>query len=273
MKNITDKLVVYSRSENTIWTDEHISKKLLLAHLDYDNDAASRNIKTIQKTINWIDSIAEGKKKLLDLGCGPGIYADLFSDRGYAVTGIDISKNSIDYAKNCALKLKKDITYINSNYVNEKINGKYDLAVCIYCDFGALIPNEQKLFLKNVYASLNEKGILILDVFGIDSCLQWKETRTWSYNESESFWCKEPHFILEEIVHFKEEMAWGRRILILSDHNEIKEYIIWDNYYTEDKIQGLLKEYGFEVEGINKTIVEENHFTTNDVMFIKARKT
>jgi len=38
-------------------------------------------------------------KHLLDLGCGAGRHAEAFSKLGHAVTGIDLSKNSIDAAK------------------------------------------------------------------------------------------------------------------------------------------------------------------------------
>ncbi len=41
-------------------------------------------------------------KKLLDLGCGAGIYSELLYDKGFSVTGIDFSKRSIEYAQNHA---------------------------------------------------------------------------------------------------------------------------------------------------------------------------
>ncbi len=38
-------------------------------------------------------------KKLLDLGCGPGIYAEILKKRGASVWGVDISAKEIDIAK------------------------------------------------------------------------------------------------------------------------------------------------------------------------------
>lgn len=38
-------------------------------------------------------------KKILDLGCGPGQYSYLFADKGFAVTGLDYSKEMIKQAK------------------------------------------------------------------------------------------------------------------------------------------------------------------------------
>ena len=53
---------------------------------------------------------------LLDLGCGPGIYAELFYQYGYQVTGIDLSKRSISYAQASAKQKGFDIIYLRSDY-------------------------------------------------------------------------------------------------------------------------------------------------------------
>ena len=141
-------LKLFFRSKNNIWTDEFISEQMLKAHLDYSRDGASRNIYTVRKTIDWINSVSEDKKKLLDLGCGPGIYANGFDDLHYAVTGIDVSPKSIDYAQEWAHKENRKIKYVCQDYIYVPIHGQFDIAVCIYCDFGAMIPREQALFLK-----------------------------------------------------------------------------------------------------------------------------
>lgn len=86
-----DKPPLFQRSAVNFWDDEHISGYLLEAHLDPDFDGASRKSGTIGKSIQWITSVAPSGQfpALLDVGCGPGIYAQLFTARGYRVTGID----------------------------------------------------------------------------------------------------------------------------------------------------------------------------------------
>ena len=75
--SINDNLQVYQRSKNFIWTDSYIAKNMLAAHLDLNNDATSRNLKTIKKTIRWIETKIPKKGRVLDLGCGPGLYSSL----------------------------------------------------------------------------------------------------------------------------------------------------------------------------------------------------
>ena len=71
---------LYQGSSKAFWDDEHISKSMLAAHLDSDNDGASRKLATIQKSVEWICKYVKNVegKRLLDLGCGPGLYAEQY---------------------------------------------------------------------------------------------------------------------------------------------------------------------------------------------------
>ena len=107
-----EKPPIYTKAKAAFWNDEHISKQMLKAHLDPEFEGASRKLKFIQESVIWIkESVSPVKYPLLlDIGCGPGIYAEKFSKEGYQVTGIDYSKRSIDYAQQSASKQNLDIT-------------------------------------------------------------------------------------------------------------------------------------------------------------------
>ncbi len=72
-KNYSDELKLFQRSDETIWTDEHISKSLLEAHLDESSNAASRKSFSRIDVVNWINSKIKPNSKIIDLGCGPGL--------------------------------------------------------------------------------------------------------------------------------------------------------------------------------------------------------
>lgn len=86
---------------------------MLKAHLNPEFEGASRKLTFIEESVAWIKDIVSPMKYplLLDVGCGPGIYAERFAASGYQVTGIDFSARSIDYARSSALKKGLDITY------------------------------------------------------------------------------------------------------------------------------------------------------------------
>ncbi len=268
---MNNKLTLYERSKDFLWTDEHISAGMLSFHLRQDTDAASRNRKTILKTVEWIDSFLPKNGSIIDLGCGPGLYAEELALKGYTVAGLDISPRSIEYAKKSAAEKKLPIEYSCGSYITQKIEGSYDGAVCIYCDFGALIPSEQKVFLKNVHDALKEGGIFIFDVFGYGMSSTKKEFRSWEYNDGPGFMCSTKHFIMSEVVYFEEEKVWGSRNIV-STENSIKEYTTWDTMYNNDSITELLDQNGFTVQEIHTSLVASNSFTSDDVLFVKAVK-
>lgn len=79
------------------WTDPHIARQMLAAHLDPTTDAASRRPETIQRSVAWIVQTLGLRpgNRVLDLGCGPGLYAIRLAQDGLQVTGVDFSQNSI----------------------------------------------------------------------------------------------------------------------------------------------------------------------------------
>ena len=80
----------------SIWTDAHISMKMLEMHLDPNFDAASRKPETIDHTVDWISkNYLPEQGRLLDLGCGPGLYCERFSRKGHDVVGVDQRRLSI----------------------------------------------------------------------------------------------------------------------------------------------------------------------------------
>ena len=244
---------------------------MLDLHLDTTNDAASRNAKTIIDTVDWIDGVIPGESSIIDLGCGPGLYSERLSQKNHTVTGIDISKRSIQYAKQSAGRKNLSIRYYHQSYLRNIAHGTFDVAMCVYCDFGALTIDEQVLFLKNVSHCLNDNGVLILDVFAHNLSGTKTEERKWDYCASSDFWSTKPHYILYECKYFKDANAWGTRNVIL-EATKTKEFITWDTMYTEDSITKLLTENGFTVETIKTDLIHKNEFTSNDVLFVKAKK-
>ncbi|HGS9412614.1 class I SAM-dependent methyltransferase, partial [Clostridioides difficile] len=161
---------LYKQSEINFWDDEYISKQLLKAHLDTNFEGASRNFNFIEDSVNWIVTVANPANypKLLDLGCGPGLYAEKFAQKGYKVTGIDFSKRSINYAQNRNKETNLNINYLFQSYLNMNYNEEFDLATLIYCDYGALSTENRRLLMEKIYDSLKPGGKLILDVFTIN---------------------------------------------------------------------------------------------------------
>ncbi|MBN2693538.1 methyltransferase domain-containing protein [bacterium] len=267
------ELKLFQQSISSIWRDSYISKNLLKAHLDFNNDAASRGVVSINNTIDWIIKRVPNKASILDLGSGPGLYAIELAKLGYKVTGVDFNKSSIEYAiDNNHIEGKTE--YIYGDYLNESLNNSiYDSVLMIYCDFGALIPSEQEKILKKIYSLLPKDGVFIFDVFGKRLADIKKDKRNWYYSNGGDFWRENPYIMLEEVKNFPNSQAIGARYILIDEVTKEKtDYIMWDQYYDEKQIKTLLENNGFLVEEIEHSLVKENQFISNDVMFIKAKK-
>ena len=102
------------------------------------------------------------KLKCLDIGCGGGLLSERIARLGASVTGIDITKNSIEVAKIHALNSGLNINYINtdlSSFIKTNSSKKFDLVIA-----SEVIEHleNRDLFFWEVSKLLKNKGILIL---------------------------------------------------------------------------------------------------------------
>ena len=58
-----------------LWADEHTSKQMLEYHLNEAIDVSSRNMRFIERSVEWIGSHfgVDKSTEIADFGCGPGL--------------------------------------------------------------------------------------------------------------------------------------------------------------------------------------------------------
>lgn len=249
-ENLTESLGIPSLYEKTkvpFWDDEHISKQMLKAHLDPNFEGASRTLNFIENSVDWISKIIspEKYKKLFDIGCGPGIYAERFEIAGYQVTGIDFSKRSIDYAIESSKRKCLDIDYVYQDYLEMSIDKKFDVATMIYCDYGALSENDRIMLMKKIYYHLRPGGKFLLDVFSIVKYNSFEEKRTWQAHSFGGFWSKDEYVELNQYCKYKEFVTLEQTNIISKKGNKV--YYIWNTYFTKESLIKEAEEAGFKI--------------------------
>lgn len=272
MKYLKEIPAEYTPSSKKFWDDKHISKFMLKAHLNPDVESASRNHLFIEKSAEWIVSLVPEKKgkKILDLGCGPGIYAEKFYNRGFDVTGIDFSKRSIEYAVASAAKKNMKIEYKYMNYLEIDYENEFDMVVLIYCDFGVLSPEDRKVLLKKIYKVLKPEGILILDVFTEKFYEKFQEKTEITYEDS-GFWSEIPYSCIQRNKIYGDTLTSLEQYIIITE-NDCECYNIWNYIFDKESISMELRTGGFSKIRFFNNVAGEKESQNNSTLCIYAEK-
>ena len=237
---------LYAASTAPFWDDEHISKHMLEAHLNPNHDAASRKPDFMQKSADWIAMYCNANgKKLLDLGCGAGIYTELFHERGFCVTGVDFSKRSIGYARRNAEERGYAITYLYMDYLNISFDAEFDVATLIYCDFGVLSPESRAVLLQKVYTALKVGGILILDAWNVPYLDSYSTGDSVRYEKS-GFWSDDPSVVIERDRYYEATANTLEQYIVVTESG-CECYNTWNQIYNSQTLTAELESAGFEV--------------------------
>lgn len=237
----------YTASE--LWTNEHTAQQMLQYHLNDDIEASSRNSVFIEKSCDWIaDHFNINGKKIIDFGCGPGLYASKLAQRGAFVTGIDFSENSINYARAAAKEKELEINYIVSDYLDFETAEKFDLIIMIMCDFCALSPNQRKTLLTKFKAILKPEGSILMDVYSLSNFEKKSESAAYEKNQLFGFWSPSDYYTFVNTFKYEDEKVLLDKYTIYEANKDEKIVYNWLQHYSVGKLQAELNQNGLLVK-------------------------
>lgn len=260
----SEKPELYEPGNVIMWTDPYISKQLLDIHLNEHIDLGSRKPETIRKTVDWVLShMNKEKLNILDLGCGPGLYTELFARKGYKVTGVDFSENSVNYAKQEADKKGLDINYLHQNYLELNVpDNTFDLVTLIYTDLGVLNPDERDILLGNIKKALKPGGIFIFDVLNDKDLDKKVSPKNWEASNS-GFWRANPYLALSESFLFeKEKVVLSQHVVAEDGRTEV--YRFWTHFFSHEDISNVLSPHGFTKMSFHEDVLPVSDIWNGD---------
>ncbi|MCB2406376.1 class I SAM-dependent methyltransferase [Hymenobacter lucidus] len=99
--------------------------------------------------------------RLLDLGCGKGRHAIYLSEKGYDVTGVDLSPESIDYARQYATE---QLRFYVHDMRDPLPYGPFDFIFNLFTSFGYFAnETENVVALRSAAAALRPGGKMVID--------------------------------------------------------------------------------------------------------------
>jgi cyclopropane fatty-acyl-phospholipid synthase-like methyltransferase len=255
-----------------LWTDEHTSKQMLSYHLNEQVDLSSRNTAFIDRSVDWIASHFNigPATKIADFGCGPGLYTTRLAKKQADVTGIDFSKNSIQYAKTSAAKQGLNICYTHQNYLDFVTEKKFDLITMIMCDFCALSPTQRSHMLNKFHTLLKPDGSLLLDVYSLAAFDQYQESATYQLNQLNGFWSGNKYYgFLNKFKYEQEKVTLDKYTIV--EASRTRTIYNWLQYFTPETLKKEFKNQGLTIEEIYSNVAGSPHTPKTNEFAIIAK--
>ncbi len=202
----------------------------------------------------------------LDVGCGGGWFTRAFQKQGYAMTGMDISAEMLDFAQETALSRGVRSEYILGDIAKTKLPSRFDFVTAINDCINYIPKIKLDAAFKNVRGGLRKGGIFLFD---ISSARKFKEkiANTVSADDRDeitylSFNREEEDGVTMDVTLFvrREDGAFER---MDETHRQYS--------YTEEEIVAALVRNGFEVLEIEGHLGEDKE-RSDRIVFLARKK-
>jgi SAM-dependent methyltransferase len=241
----------WGEGEKIPWNDPDFSARMLQEHLSQAHDAASRRFEKIDRHVAWIHTHVLGEKPstILDLGCGPGLYASRLAPRGHTCVGIDFGPASIAYARAQAERESLACTYRLEDLRTADFGAfhtDYDLAMLIFGEFNVFKPEDIRHILRKAHAVLRPGGKLVLEPHTFAAVeKEGRRPPSW-YATPHGLFSAQPHLVLTENIWDAERaVATTRHYIVDAATGAVTRHAASMLAYTDAQYRDLLTECGF----------------------------
>ncbi|PYZ94223.1 methyltransferase type 11 [Salipaludibacillus keqinensis] len=115
--------------------------------------------------LEYAEKYVHKEGSILDLACGTGTLTMMLANRGYEVTGVDVSQDMLTVAERKARKSNADVRFILQDM--RELEGFNQLdGVTIFCDGLNYLTKEEEVIqtFRRIASSLKPGGVLLFDV-------------------------------------------------------------------------------------------------------------
>jgi SAM-dependent methyltransferase len=229
---------------------------MLREHLDESHGAASRVTAERVQQIDWLwERLAlQPGARLLDVTCGPGLYAVEFARRGCRVTGLDFSPASIAYARSLAKDegvadrcefVELDVRQMGNRYHN----AGFDAAILLYGQLAVFTTDEAHTLLTQIAQSLRPNGRLVVEL--LDQDRVDKTDSTWWFTDDTGLWGDRPFLHLgERFWHEAGQLSIERFYVIHLETGALTEVTLCDQTYAVERMRQMLNQAGFSTVAV-----------------------
>ena len=191
----------------------------------------------------------------LELCCGTGNVANIISNRGYNVVGLDGSEEMIKKAKT----KNHNVEFVVGDARNFKLNKKFQAVTCLFDSINHMLEENDVLkVFQSVYEHLDNNGIFIFDSNSENSLIESEYSDFTKVNDDSIFivlskYSKKTKLIKYNVTYLLKDNN-SNDLNVDTNNNKLKNNGLWnrfdleinERYYSNSKIEKLLKKAGFK---------------------------
>jgi SAM-dependent methyltransferase len=175
---------------------------------------------------------------ILDLCCGVGRHSLALARRGFRVTGVDRTSAYLKQASEKAAEERLDIEFIQDDMRTFCRPDSFDVTLNLFTSFGFFEDqSEDRKVVLNVFRSLRNDGVFILDMSGKEILARTFQERAW--NEADGvIWLQERKL--------SQDWSWIENRWILLKENRRYEDRLGHRLYSAAELKTILESGGFK---------------------------
>jgi len=177
--------------------------------------------------------------RVLDLCCGQGRHSVELSQRGYRVTGIDLSDYLLGHARDRAAAAGVEAEFVRGDMRDLPWTDEFDAAVNMFTSFGYLENDEEnERVLHAVRRALRPGGRFLLDLPTRERMAVWHDPRDWYEHED----C----IVLDTNDWDAARGLWRHERVIVEPDGARRRYDFTVRVYCHPEIVAMLTRAGLE---------------------------
>lgn len=247
--NRPERPTPWTSGGNLPWNEPSFSERMLQEHLDESHGAASRVSQERAMQLNWLWEKLELRpgQRILDVTCGPGLYAVELARRGCQVVGVDFSPAAIAYARDLA---KVEGVAGRCRFLEQDVRqmvigeGDFDAVLFLYGQLAVFSKAEARALLQTIAGLLRPGGRLAVELLNQERVD--KSRSSWWFTDNQGLWGNKPFLHLgERFWYAKEAISLERFHILHLETGQLDEITLCDQTYGVNEMTHMMVTAGF----------------------------
>jgi len=201
---------------------------------------------------------------VLDLCCGTGRHSLQLARLGFSVTGVDRTRPYLDEARKRAQVERLKVEFIQGDMRSFCKPNAFDVALNLFTSFGYFEDiNDDKKVAANVYHSLKDTGVFLIDTIG-------KEVLARIFRERD--WYEVNGILVLQERKLCKDWSWIENRWIMLKEGTCNEYKISHRLYSAAELGKLLNDCGFTTIEVYGDLTGAPYDHTAKRLVVVARK-